>query len=108
MVELALDWELVKWIVVYGVGILAIYFAGAIVASKKIMRQVAVVMHAYGEGFDELALALEDETVTEEEYEKVFKEFQEAYGESGKLYEMIKAAIPYQFLAKFFKFGPEE
>ncbi len=70
MVELALDWELVKWIVVYGVGILAIYFAGAIVASKKIMRQVAVVMHAYGEGFDELALALEDETVTEEEYEK--------------------------------------
>lgn len=108
MVELAFDWELVKWVVIYGVGIAAIYFAGAIVASKKIMKQVAVVMHSYGEGFDELALALEDNAVSEEEYAKVFKEFQEAYGESGKLYEMIKEAIPYQFLAHFFKFGPEE
>lgn len=108
MVELALDWELVKWVVIYGVGIAAIYFAGAIVASKKIMRQVAVVLHEYSEGFDVLATALEDNEVSEEEYEKVFKEFQEAFGEAGKLYEMIKQAIPYQFLMKFFKFGPEE
>lgn len=105
MTEIVMDWEIVKWIVIYGGAIVAIYFTSAVVVSKNILRQIAVVLDKYGDGFNTLADALEDNTVTEEEYEKIFNEFKEAYGESGKLYQMIKEAIPYQWLMKIFRVG---
>lgn len=105
MVEIALDWELVKWVVIYGCGIFAIYFAGVIIATRKIMAQIAMVLKEYSEAFQDVADALEDNAVSEQEFEKIFKSFQEGWGETDKLIKMIKEALPYQFLIKIFGVG---
>ncbi len=102
MIEFTIDWEIVKTIVVYGSAIAAIYFAGSILTTRKIMRQISIALGEYEEAFDAVADALEDDVVSEEEYERMFKEFQEGYGESVILFNMIKEAIPYKFLTKFF------